>query len=40
MSNQECKITSEIININTNEPMFSPYSIKIKLTGEIKNPIQ
>ena len=29
MNNQECKITSEIINVNTNEPMFYPYSIKI-----------
>ena len=29
MSNQECKIRTEIININTNESMFYPYSIKI-----------
>ena len=29
MINQECKIRSEIINANTNEPMFYPYSIKI-----------
>ena len=29
MSNQECKIRSEIINVNNNEPMFFPYSIKI-----------
>ena len=29
MNNQECKIRSEIINVNTNEPMFSVYSIKI-----------
>ena len=29
MKNQECKIRSEIINVNTNEPMFYPYSIKI-----------
>ena len=29
MSNQECKITTEIINLNTNEPLFYPYSIKI-----------
>ena len=28
MSNEECKIWTEIININTNEPMFYPYSIK------------
>ena len=29
MNNQECKIRSEIINLNTNEPLFYPYSIKI-----------
>ena len=29
MNNQECKIRPEIINPNTNEPMFYPYSIKI-----------
>ena len=29
MINQECKIRSEIIDVNTNEPMFYPYSIKI-----------
>ena len=29
MNNQECKITPEIINLYTNEPMFYPYSIKI-----------
>ena len=28
MNNQECKIRTEIINLNTNEPMFYPYSIK------------
>ena len=27
--NQECKIRTEIIDLNTNEPMFYPYSIKI-----------
>ena len=27
MINQECKIRSEIIHVNTNEPMFYPYSI-------------
>ena len=25
----KCKIRTEIINLNTNEPMFYPYSIKI-----------
>ena len=29
MNNQECKIRTEIINVNTNEPIFYPYSIKI-----------
>ena len=29
MNNQECRIRSEIISVNTNEPMFYPYSIKI-----------
>ena len=29
MNNQECKIKTEIINLNTIEPMFYPYSIKI-----------
>ena len=30
MNNQECKIRTETDNLNTNEPMFYPYSIKIK----------
>ena len=29
MNNQECKIRSDIIHVNTNEPMFYPYSTKI-----------
>ena len=29
MNNQESKIRPEIININTSEPLFYPYSIKI-----------
>ena len=29
MNNQEYKIRPEIINLNTNEPLFYPYSIKI-----------
>ena len=29
MNNQQCKVRSEITNVNTNEPMFYPYSIKI-----------
>ena len=27
MNIQECKIRSEIINVNTNDPIFYPYSI-------------
>ena len=42
MNNQECKIRPEIINLNTNEPMRYPYSIKInKCNGNcntIKDP--
>ena len=42
MKNQECKIRSEIINVNTNEPMFYPFSIKVnKCSGfcnSINNP--
>ena len=29
MNNQDCKIRSEIINVNTNQPMFYPYSMTI-----------
>ena len=29
VNNQECKIRSEIKNVNINEPMFYPYSITI-----------
>ena len=29
MNNQECKVRSEIINVNTNEPVFYPFSIKV-----------
>ena len=28
MNNQECKVKPEIININSNEPVFYPFSIK------------
>ena len=42
MKNQECKIRPEIININSNNPIFYPFSIKInKCSGScnnIKNP--
>ena len=29
MNNQECQIRSEIINVNSNEPLFYHYSITI-----------
>ena len=29
LKNQECKVRSEIVNINSNNPMFYPFSIKI-----------
>ena len=39
MNNQECKIRSEIINVNTNEPMFYPYSIAINKCKGSRNAI-
>ena len=29
MNNQECKTRTKIIDINNNEPLFYPYSIKV-----------
>ena len=38
MNNQECKIRPEIININSNEPLFYLYSVKIsKFSGSCSN---
>ena len=38
MKNQECKIRPEIININSNSPIFYPFSIKInKCSGSCNN---
>ena len=38
MNNQECRIRPEIININSNEPTFYPYSIEVnKCSGSCKN---
>ena len=31
MNNQECKIRTKIINLNTNQPMFYPCFIVLKL---------
>ena len=38
MNNQECTVRPEIINTNTNEPSFYPYSVKIsKCSGSCEN---
>ena len=38
MKNQECKIRPEVININSNNPIFYPFSIKInKCSGNCNN---
>ena len=39
MNSQECKTIPEIININSNEPLFCPYSIKIEKCSGICNNI-
>ena len=38
MNNQECKTRTKIININNNEPLFYPISIKVnKCSGSCNN---
>ena len=38
MKNQRCKVRPEIININSNNPIFYPFSIKInKCSGNCNN---
>ena len=38
MSNQPCKARPKIINVNSNNPMFYPFSIKIsKCSGSCNN---
>ena len=38
MNNQPCKTRPEIINVNSNNPIFYPFSIKtIKCSGNCKN---
>ena len=38
MKNQECKVRPEIINVDSNEPVFYPFSIKIsKCSGSCNN---
>ena len=33
MNNQECKARTKIIDVNNNEPVFYPYSIKVNKCG-------
>ena len=38
MNNQECKVKPQIINLNGDEPAFSPFSIKTsKCSGSCSN---
>ena len=38
MNNGKCKVGLEIININSNEPSFYPYSVRIsKYSGSCNN---
>ena len=38
MKNKECKVGPEIINVNSNNPIFYPFSIKInKCSGNCNN---
>ena len=38
MNNKKCKVRSEIVNVNSNEPLFYPFSIKTsKCSGSCNN---
>ena len=38
MNNQECKVRAEIINVNSDEPVFYPFRIKTsKCSDSCKN---
>ena len=38
MNNQECKVRPEIVNVNSNDPAFFPFSIKTsKCSGSYNN---
>ena len=38
VKNRECKVRPEIININSSNPIFDPFSVKInKLSGNYNN---
>ena len=38
MKDQECKVREEVINVNTNNPVFYPFSVKVnKCCGNCNN---
>ena len=38
MNNQECKVRPQIVNVNSNTPVFFPFSIKTsKCSGSCNN---
>ena len=38
MKNQKCKVRPEIININSNNPIFYPFSVKVnRCNGNCNN---
>ena len=38
INNQECKVRPEIVNVNSNEPIFYPFSIRTsKCSGSCNN---
>ena len=38
LKNQECKVTEEVMNVNTNNPVFYPFSVKVnKCSGNCNN---
>ena len=38
INNQQCKVRPEIVNVNSNKPIFYPYSIKTsKCSGSCNN---
>ena len=38
MNNRKCKVRPEIVNVNSNEPLFYPFSIKAsKCSGSCNN---
>ena len=39
MKNQECKVRPDIINVNSNEPLFYPFSFKTSKCSGICNNI-